>query len=59
MNLCNAMLNFVSSYNGHLQGMTYNLLRCGEESQDVGQKNNLVTETVTTFEDSCDSLSVI
>ena len=45
------MLNYVSRYNDNLQGMTYNLLQYGEEIQDIGKKNDLVTEAVSICED--------
>ena len=48
------MLNCVSRYNKHLQGMTYNLLGYGEEIQDVSRKSSKVTETVSIYEDLCD-----
>ena len=48
------MLNYVSRYNDHLQGMTYNLLQYGEEIQDVSRKNSQLTEIVSIYEDSCD-----
>ena len=48
------MLNYVAMCSGHLQGMTYNLLRYEEEAQDASKKNSQMTERLSISEVSYD-----